>query len=162
MWVCVWACVRVCVCVSVEVYLCVCFCLCRGCLCAVYVLIWLLVRNYIIQTYGYLSEYISIYFLFLPLVVYFTALSATSDTRRRRQQHNMSEDDAVAAANDWLEDMKKKKLLKMMKRERWTKIALAVDRFLLWFFVALIILGILLMSIFFTVYANHRLSPNIS
>ena len=60
-----------------------------------------------------------------------------------------------------MQENKKQKTIKRMKKELWTKIALEVDRVLLWLFVSLIIVATLATIITLLVYNEKRLKPNI-
>ena len=60
-----------------------------------------------------------------------------------------------------MQDTKRQKMAKRMKKELRTKIALEVDRVLLWLFVSLIIVATLATIISLLVYSEKRLKPSI-
>ena len=74
---------------------------------------------------------------------------------------NGNHESCAETIREWMQENKKQKTIKRMKKELWTKIALEVDRVLLWLFVSLIIVATLATIITLLVYNEKRLKPNI-
>ena len=74
---------------------------------------------------------------------------------------NGNHESCAATIKEYMQEAKRKKMAKRMKKELWTKIALEVDRVLLWLFVTLIIAATLATIISLLIYSEKRLKPNV-
>ena len=74
----------------------------------------------------------------------------------RQTAFDSSKDDDLTAIKEWLMEMKTEKMAKRLRREKWTKIALRVDRILLRMFTGLLVMATIATFIALIDYGEKR------
>ena len=108
-----------------------------------------------------LNKLIKIVILSNIIVSVSVALSA-NEMPVKQTDASCSKEEDITAIKDWLVTIKTEKIAKRLRRDKWTKIALRVDRIFFALFSGLVVIAIIATFITLIAYEEIRKKPDVT